>query len=37
MLGLSEEVKKELEERIFPFLSNLADYKNGGFYGYVGY
>jgi len=37
MLDLSKEVKKELDERIFPFWSNLADYENGGFYGYVGY
>mgnify|MGYP001575608231 FL=1 len=37
MLDLSKNVKKELDERIFPFWSNLADYENGGFYGYVGY
>ncbi|APC39748.1 AGE family epimerase/isomerase [Clostridium estertheticum] len=37
MLDLLKEVKKELDERIFPFWSNLADYENGGFYGYVGY
>ncbi|MBC8059797.1 MAG: AGE family epimerase/isomerase [Clostridiaceae bacterium] len=37
MLNLSEEVHKELNQRIFPFWSSLADYENGGFYGYVGY
>lgn len=37
MLNLSEEVHKELSQRIFPFWSSLADYDNGGFYGYVGY
>ena len=35
MLDLSKEVEKELDERIFPFWSNLADYENSGFYGYV--
>ena len=37
MLDLSKEVEKELDERIFPFWSNLADYENSGFYGYVSY
>ena len=37
MMNLSEEVHQELNQRIFPFWSNLADYENGGFYGYVGY
>jgi mannobiose 2-epimerase len=37
MLNLSKEVHKELNQRIFPFWSSLADYDNGGFYGYVGY
>ena len=37
MLNLSHDVQKELDERIFPFWSDLADYENGGFYGYVGY
>ena len=37
MLNLSQQVQKELDERIFPFWSDLADYQNGGFYGYVGY
>ncbi|WP_291634375.1 AGE family epimerase/isomerase [Clostridium sp.] len=37
MLNLSKEIHKELNQRIFPFWSSLADYDNGGFYGYVGY
>ena len=37
MINLSEELKEELNGRIFPFWSSLADYDNGGFYGYVGY
>lgn len=37
MMNLSQGVKKELDERIFPFWSSLADYENGGFYGYVDY
>lgn len=37
MINLSVEVYKELNQHIFPFWSRLADYKNGGFYGYVGY
>ncbi|MCJ7689651.1 MAG: AGE family epimerase/isomerase [Clostridiaceae bacterium] len=37
MLNLSQEVQKELDNSILPFWSNLADYENGGFYGYVSY
>ena len=37
MMNLSEEVHQELNEHILTFWSSLADYKNGGFYGYVGY
>lgn len=37
MINLSEEVDKELNQRILPFWTSLADYENGGFYGYVGY
>jgi len=37
MLNLSQELDEELNQRIFTFWSNLADYENGGFYGYVGY
>lgn len=35
MLNLSQELKEELNQHIFPFWSSLADYENGGFYGYV--
>ena len=37
MLDLSKEAQQELDQRIFPFWSRLADYENGGFYGYVGF
>jgi len=33
---IKEEVTKELTEHIIPFWNLLADYKNGGFYGYMG-
>ncbi|MDR0222007.1 MAG: AGE family epimerase/isomerase [Oscillospiraceae bacterium] len=31
-----DEIKSELINRIIPFWNGLADYENGGFYGYVG-
>jgi mannobiose 2-epimerase len=32
---MKAEIKKELTERIIPFWNSIADFENGGFYGYV--